>query len=285
MRGSPARRTTTSGFGSRSGMSSRTCPNVVLHYRVHAAQVSHQALEQQVVSALAAQAASRRRRAGLDEGLAGDGEIGRADLAALGVTEDAVESALAQGVSPPGRGSLGSPPAEPRRCHPGLDAGLHHLGGGATAHARALPCVPRPPPVEARPARREPRLRAPSRARTAGAARTPGATIDPAGRTLRSPLGPPPRAPESLSPGRPARPRQGGEPRYASDRHQAAGVSAPIRTTPMPDPGPGLVLHQLARASPPPHCTPEPEQSARSPRAVGERRPRRPAHRSAPAGA
>ena len=71
-------------------------PEVVLHYRVHAAQVSHRALEQQVVSALAAQAASRRRRAGLDEGLAGDGEIGRADLAALGVTEDAVESALAK---------------------------------------------------------------------------------------------------------------------------------------------------------------------------------------------
>jgi hypothetical protein len=71
-------------------------PEVVLHYRVHAAQVSHQALEQQVVSALAAQAASRRRRAGLDEGLAGDGEISRADLAALGITEDAVESALAK---------------------------------------------------------------------------------------------------------------------------------------------------------------------------------------------
>ena len=33
---------------------------------------------------------------GSDEGLAGDGEIGRADLAALGVTEDAVESALAK---------------------------------------------------------------------------------------------------------------------------------------------------------------------------------------------
>ena len=71
-------------------------PDVVLHYRLHPGQVSHQALEQQVVSALAAQAAARRRRAGLDEGPVGDGKITRADLVELGITEDAVRSALAK---------------------------------------------------------------------------------------------------------------------------------------------------------------------------------------------
>ena len=66
-------------------------PEVVLRYRVHPGQVSHLALEQQVLSALAAQAAARRRRAGLDEGLRRRrGESAGLDLAALGITEDAV---------------------------------------------------------------------------------------------------------------------------------------------------------------------------------------------------
>ena len=71
-------------------------PDVVLHYRLHPGQVSHQALEQQVVSALAAQAAARRRRAGIDEGPVDDRKITWADLVELGITEDAVRSALAK---------------------------------------------------------------------------------------------------------------------------------------------------------------------------------------------
>jgi hypothetical protein len=70
-------------------------PDVVLHYRVHPEQVSHQALEQQVLSALAARAAARRRRAGIDEGPVGEKSVARSDLAALGIAEDAVRSALA----------------------------------------------------------------------------------------------------------------------------------------------------------------------------------------------
>jgi hypothetical protein len=70
-------------------------PEVVLQYRVHPEQVSHQALEQQVLSTLAARAAARRRRAGIDEGSVGEKSVARSDLAALGIAEDAVQSALA----------------------------------------------------------------------------------------------------------------------------------------------------------------------------------------------
>jgi hypothetical protein len=68
--------------------------DALVHYRIHPGQLSHQALEQQVLSILAVKILARRRRAGVDEGPAGDQPVTRADLAQLGVTPDAVQSAL-----------------------------------------------------------------------------------------------------------------------------------------------------------------------------------------------
>ena len=71
-------------------------PDVLVRYRVHPEQVSHQDLEQRVLSDLAAQTLARRRHAGLGEPPSGDGPITRTDLATLGVSEDVIESAIAK---------------------------------------------------------------------------------------------------------------------------------------------------------------------------------------------
>jgi glycosyltransferase involved in cell wall biosynthesis len=62
-------------------------PDVLVGYRVHPRQASHQDLERRVLVVLAAQALARRRRAGRREEPAGDRPITRAELAELGVPE------------------------------------------------------------------------------------------------------------------------------------------------------------------------------------------------------
>ena len=71
-------------------------PDVLVRYRVHPEQVSHQDLEARALAVLAAQALARRRRAGRDETPSDERPISRADLAELGVSEDAVESGIAE---------------------------------------------------------------------------------------------------------------------------------------------------------------------------------------------
>ncbi len=71
-------------------------PDVLVRYRVHPEQVSHQDLEQRVLSDLAVQALARRRHAGLGEPPSGDHPITRADLAELGVSEDVIETTVAK---------------------------------------------------------------------------------------------------------------------------------------------------------------------------------------------
>jgi hypothetical protein len=67
----------------------------VLRQRLHAGQVSRQALEQQAWSSLAACEAARRRRAGRDEGVPPDEPVTRARLAALGLAPGRVARAVA----------------------------------------------------------------------------------------------------------------------------------------------------------------------------------------------
>jgi hypothetical protein len=68
-------------------------PEPVLRYRVHGTQVSQHALEQQVVSTLAAQVAARRRRAGEAERV-GPAPITRAILVGLGVPAAAIRGVM-----------------------------------------------------------------------------------------------------------------------------------------------------------------------------------------------
>jgi hypothetical protein len=68
-------------------------PQPVLRYRVHGAQVSQHALEQQVVSTLAAQVAARRRREGETDAF-GPGPVTRATLVGLGISATSIRAAV-----------------------------------------------------------------------------------------------------------------------------------------------------------------------------------------------
>jgi hypothetical protein len=71
-------------------------PDVLAHYRVHVGQFSEQDVEGQAIAVLAVQALARRRRAGAGETPTRDGPITRADLAELGVGDEAVERTVTQ---------------------------------------------------------------------------------------------------------------------------------------------------------------------------------------------
>jgi hypothetical protein len=68
-------------------------PQPVLRYRVHGAQVSQHALEQQVLSTLAAQLAAHRRRGGQTESV-GPSPVTRATLVGLGISATSIRAAV-----------------------------------------------------------------------------------------------------------------------------------------------------------------------------------------------
>ena len=69
-------------------------PEVLLRYRIHTHATSFQELEQQVISALAAEASARLRREGKRDFFAERSRVAREDLRAVGITGAHVDRSI-----------------------------------------------------------------------------------------------------------------------------------------------------------------------------------------------